>query len=338
MNKVYLITGAAGHLASATIGKLREADCRIRGLILPDEPGRDTDQITYFRGDVTKPDTLDPFFSGLEDSEVIVLHMAAIISIQNRVSPALYNVNVNGTGNILNKCLQYHVKRLVYVSSVHAIPEPDRISTVTEISHFSKDAVEGAYAVTKAEATQMVLDAGQKGLDVVVVHPSGIFGPGDLGRNHLTQLALMYLHHRLPMGVRGGYDFVDVRDVADGILRAAERGRSGECYLLSNRYVSMPEFLELMREAAGRKARTPCCPLWLAKALVPAAEGIAKLRGKRPIFTGYSLKVMGTNSRFCHDKATAELGYRPRDFRDTVADTMSFLKETGDGSLSPFSL
>ena len=325
MNRVYLITGAAGHLASTTIEKLRKQDCRIRGLILPGEPGTNDEQITYFRGDVTKPDTLNVFFSGLEDSEVIVLHMAAIISIQDKVSPAVYNVNVNGTRIILGKCLQYHVKRLVYVSSVHAIPEPDKISTITEVDHFSKDSVEGAYAVTKAEATQLVLDTGKKGLDVVVVHPSGITGPGDLGRNHLTQLAQMYLHHKLPMGVRGGYDFVDVRDVADGILRAAERGRSGECYLLNNRYVSISEFLEFMRVATGRKAHKGCCPLWLAKVVAPAAEAIAKLQKKRPIFTKYSLKTMEANGHFCHDKATMELGYHPRDFKDTVADTMSFL-------------
>ena len=325
MKKVYLITGAAGHLARATIEKLRRQDCRIRGLILPGEPGTSDGQITYFRGDVTKPDTLDAFFSGLEDSQVIVLHMAAIVSIQDRVSPAVYNVNVNGTRIVLNKCLQYHVKRLVYVSSVHAIPAPDKISTITEVDHFSKDAVEGAYAVTKAEATQLVLDAGKKGLDVVVVHPSGITGPGDLGRNHLTQLAQMYLHHKLPMGVRGGYDFVDVRDVADGIIRAAERGRGGECYLLSNRYVSISEFLEFMRVATGRKAHKGCCPLWLASLVAPATEIIARLQKKRPIFTKYSLKTMGSNGHFCHDKATMELGYHPRDFKDTVADTMAFL-------------
>ncbi|MCR5144915.1 MAG: NAD-dependent epimerase/dehydratase family protein [Lachnospiraceae bacterium] len=326
MKRVYLITGAAGHLASTTIKKLVIKECRIRGLILPNENGVDDEQITYYRGDVTKPDTLDEFFSGLDKYEVIVLHMAAIISIQDKVSETVYNVNVNGTKNVVDKCLKYHVKRLIYVSSVHAIPEPDKITTIEEIQHFSKDAVEGAYAVTKAEATQVVLDAKKRGLDVVVVHPSGITGPGDLGNNHMTQLMQMYLHHKLPMGVSGGYDFVDVRDVADGILAAVDNGRNGECYLLSNRYVSIPELLECMRMATGRQLHKGCCPLWIAKAVAPVAEFISRLTKTRPIFTKYSLKTMEANGHFCHDKATMELGYHPRDIKITVKDTMKYLQ------------
>lgn len=326
MKRIYLITGAAGHLASTTIKKLRNQDCSIRGLILPDEQGTDDEQITYYRGDITKPDTLDAFFSGLEEYEVIVLHMAGIISIQDKVSPLVYEVNVNGTKNVIDKCLQYHVARLLYVSSVHAIPEPDKITTIEEIRHFSKGAVEGAYAITKAQATQAVLDAEKQGLDVVVVHPSGIIGPGDLGNNHTTQLMQMYLHHKLPMGVTGGYDFVDVRDVADGILAAVDKGNSGECYLLSNRYISIPELLECMRMATGRKRHKSCCPLWLAKAAAPVVEWIARLTKTRPIFTKYSLKTMESNGHFCHDKATMELGYHPRDIKVTVRDTMKYLR------------
>ena len=325
MKRTYIVTGAIGHLASTVIEQLRKQDCDIRGLILPSEQGLDDDIIHYYKGDVTRPETLDQLFEGLAGKETIVLHLAALISIQDKVSPAVYNVNVNGTKNIIAKCEQYGVKRLVYVSSVHAIPEPDKITTIEEVRHFSKDTVEGAYAVTKAEATQAVLDAGKRGLDVVIVHPSGITGPGDLGRNHLTQLMQMYLHHKLPMGVKGGYDFVDVRDVADGIVSAIEKGRSGECYLLSNRYVPISELLECMRLATGRKGKKGCCPLWLAKAVAPIAETWARLTKTRPIFTKYSLKTMEANGHFCHDKATMELGYHPRDIKITVADTMAFL-------------
>ena len=329
MKRVYLITGAAGHLASTTIKALRKQECSMRGLILPDEQGIDDRQITYYKGDITKPDTLDALFSGLEECEVIVLHIAGIISIQDEASPIVYNVNVNGTKNVIDKCIQYHVKRLLYVSSVDAIPKSDKITTIEEIGHFSKDAVEGAYAVTKAEATQAVLDAGKRGLDAVIVLPSGIIGPGDLGNNHTTQLMQMYLHHKLPVGVAGGYDFVDVRDVADGILAAADKGRSGECYLLSNRYVSIPELLECMRVATGRRLHKGCSPLWLVKAAAPIAEWIARLTKTRPIFTKYSIKLMESNGHFCHDKATMELGYHPRDIKVTVKDTMKYLQEQG---------
>ena len=326
MEKIYLITGAAGHLASVLIKKLKDKGCKMRGLILPNEKGISDNQITYFTGDVTKKESLTEFFSSLEGFEIILIHLAAIISIQDKVSPAVYDVNVNGTMNIIEKCKEYNVKRLLYVSSVHAIPEPDKITMIKEVDHFSKDLVDGAYAMTKAEASQLVLDAEKTGLDVVIVHPSGITGPGDLGRNHLTQLMQMYLHHKLPMGVTGGYDFVDVRDVADGIILATEKGKKGECYLLSNRYVPIPELLECMRLATGRKNKKLCCPLWIAKLVAPIGEAFAKIMKKRPVFTSYSLKTMEANGHYCHDKATMELGYSPRDIKYTIADTINYLK------------
>lgn len=170
MKRLY-ITGAAGHLASTIIKYLRDTDCLIRGLILPSESGEDDRQITYYKGDITKIESLEEIFSGLECNEVIVIHAAGIISIGNEVTPLLYNVNVKGTKNIIEQCMRHHIKRLVYVSSVHADPETEEKATISETAKFSKDTVTGAYAATKAEATKAVLDAVQNGLDAVVVAP-----------------------------------------------------------------------------------------------------------------------------------------------------------------------
>ena len=106
----------------------------------------------------------------------MVIHTAGIVDISETVSPQLYDVNVNGTRNIVALCREYGIQRLVYVSSVHAIPEKDKTSVLTEVNHFSPGEVTGGYAKTKAEATQLVLDAASEGLDAVVVHPSGILG------------------------------------------------------------------------------------------------------------------------------------------------------------------
>mgnify|MGYP004556646675 CR=1 FL=1 len=325
MKQLYLITGAKGHLASTIIRCLRGRDCLIRGLILPSESGEDDAQLTYYHADVTKPETLDAFFSDTEGCEVTVIHTAAIISIAERVTKQLYRVNVAGTRNILTQCLRHKVKRLVYVSSVHAIPESCRSATVSEVSSFSKQAVVGAYASTKAEASQAVLDAVKQGLDAVIVHPSGIIGPYDDGRNHIVQLIQMYLSGKLPAGVTGGYDFVDVRDVAEGCLLAADKGTAGSCYILSNRYFTVRELLECARRVAGGR-RLPCLPVGLAKAFVPLFEWVAKLRHARPLFTKYSLYTISNNVHFSHDKATVELGYTPRDMQATVRDTILWLQ------------
>ena len=325
MKKLYIITGAAGHLASTIIKYLRNTDCLIRGLILPSESGEDDRQITYYKGDITKRESLEGIFSGLECNEVIVIHTAGIISIGDEVTPLLYNVNVKGTKNIIEQCMRHHVKRLVYISSVHAIPETDKTATISETAQFSKDTVVGAYAATKAEATEAVLEAVKNGLDAVGVHPSGIVGPYDSGNNHIVQLISMCISGRLPAGVTGGYDFVDVRDVAKGCLEAAEHGTKGGCYILSNRYFTIKELLECVRRTAGGRKKA-CLPMGLARAFVPAFEWAARITHTRPLYTRYALYTISSNGHFTHDKATAELGYHPRDMQATIADTISWLR------------
>lgn len=321
MDKIYLITGACGHLGNTILRQLSKAGQEARGLILPGQAPRENPRIRYFTGDVREKDSLRPFFSGLENRDVYVIHTAGIVDISEEVSPLLYEVNVNGTRNIINLCREYGVKRLVYVSSVHAIPEKEEEMTQNEIHAFSPDVVKGGYAKTKAEATQLVLDAAMSGLDAVVVQPSGILGPYDRSGNHLVQLVTDYLRGRLPACVRGGYDFVDVRDVADGCLRAALRGKTGECYILSNRRYEIKDVLHMVQKAYGGR-RLPVLPLWMAKACVPFIRLDAKRKKRRPLFTRYSLYTLSSNSNFSHDKATAELGYRPRDLFTTVRDTV----------------
>ena len=325
MTPTYIITGANGHVGQAIIRKLRKENCKIRGLLLPSENNQDMGNVTYFKGDVTNPDSMREIFTGIDAQNTVVIHAAGVISIGNEITHLLYNVNVNGTKNVIEACRHYGISRLVYVSSVHAIDEGDGLHVIKEVKSFSKDKVVGAYAKTKAEATQAVMDAVAKGMDAVVVHPSGILGPGDNGRNHITQLVQSYLSGKLMGGVTGGYDFVDVRDVADGIIAAAKNGRKGEGYILSNRFITIKDLLKYMQVVTGGKKK-PCFPLGLAKAMAPFFEWIGKIKKTRPLFTRYSLRTMGTNSHFSHDKATMELGYSPRDMMDTVRDTIAYLQ------------
>lgn len=324
MKKLYIVTGAAGHLGSTIIRYLSRLDCLVRGLILPSEKASDGGNITYYRGDVTKLDTLEPIFSRTGGYSVIVIHTAGLISMANNVSPQLYTVNVNGTKNIIAKSMKHHVTRLVYVSSVHAIPEAPDMATITEVGSFSPDTVVGAYAKTKAEASEAVINAVKAGLDAVIVHPSGIIGPFDNGRNHMVQMIADYITGKLPAGVNGGYDFVDVRDVAKGCILAADKGTAGECYILSNRYCTVKDLFKYIRLVV-HGYKKPCIPLWLAKSAAPLIEYAGKLLHKRPLYTRYALRALESNSIFSHDKATLKLGFTPRDLKDTVADTVLWL-------------
>ncbi len=325
MEKLYIVTGAAGHLAGTILRLLSKTGCRARGLILPGESPDALAGVEYIEGDITRPESLDPLFRNNDGADVTVIHAAGLISISNYITPKLHEVNVTGTENIIYKCLEHDVKRLVYVSSVHAIPDAPNGGTIREISDFSPESVSGAYAKTKAEATLRVQQAADAGLDAVIVHPSGIIGPYDEGRNHMVQLIAAYVRGKIPAGVSGGYDFVDVRDVARGCILAAEKGKCGESYILSNRYCSIKDLFGYIRLTSGG-LRKPCLPMWMAKAAAPIAELIGRLFHRRPLFTRYALQALTGNSIFSHDKATAELGFRPRDLKDTVADTVFWLK------------
>ena len=179
MKRRYIITGANGHLGNTIIRMLQQEDAEIYGLILPGEQVQSHGGAHYITGDIRDMESLRPLFADGEDRELYVIHTAGIIDISEKGSPLLYDVNINGTKNMVSLCKEYGVRRMVYVSSVHAIPEGDSYGVITEADRFEANAVTGAYARTKASATQLVLDAGKEGLDVVVVHPSGIIGPYD---------------------------------------------------------------------------------------------------------------------------------------------------------------
>lgn len=324
MEKTYLVTGACGHLGGTLVRLLERTGAQVRGLRLPSEQARDRAHVTYYPGDVRDRDSLRPLFRGLAGREVVVFHTAAIVDISGEATPQMRDVNVNGTKNILALCREYGVKRLVYVSSVHAIPEKDGYAVLREVDSFSPQQVTGGYAKTKAEATQAVLDAAAQGLDAVVVHPSGILGPFDGTGNHLVQLVKEYAGGKLPACAKGGYDFVDVRDVAAGCLAAAEKGRSGQCYILSNRHYEVKEVLAMAKTLCHGR-RLPVLPMWMAQAAEPLLGWVARVKKQRPLYTKYSLYTLRSNDRFDHGKATAELGYRPRDLRQTVRDTLRWL-------------
>ncbi len=325
---IYIVTGAAGHLGSTVVRKLLALGKTIRTLVLPHEMHKnDLIGTEIYEGDVCNEESLEPLFATQDGEELIVIHCAGIVSIASGYHKIVYDVNVSGTRNVVDCCIKHHVKKLVYVSSVHAIPEKPKGEIITEISHFDPDQVVGLYAKTKSEATQIVLNAAAEGLDASVVHPSGICGPYDYGRGHITQLFKDYYKGSLTAAVKGGYDFCDVRDVADGIISCVENGKQGECYILSGKYYSIPDMLEYFHEITGKKPIKTYLPLWFAKLTAPLAEVYYKILRQPPLYTSYSLYTLETNANFSNEKAKSWLGYHVRPITDTIKDMMNWMKK-----------
>jgi dihydroflavonol-4-reductase len=276
-------------------------------------------------GDVTERSALEAFFAD-SGEKTCVIHCAGIVSIASAPGAVLQQVNVLGTKNIVALCQAHHVGKLVYVSSVHALAECPAGECSTERSAFSPDDVRGAYAKSKAEATEYVLQAARTGLNASVVQPSGILGPGDPGRGSISWMLRSYCAGKLPAGVQGGYDFVDVRDVAEGILSCCKKGRSGECYILSGRYVSIRELLQTARKLTKGRRILLYVPLKLARLVAPWAEKHSLKKGEPLFFTPYAIDVLATNARFSYRKAASELNYSARRFTDTLRDTLTWVK------------
>jgi dihydroflavonol-4-reductase len=262
------------------------------------------------------------------------LHLAGYVTIFGKPDERTYNINVNGTKNMLQVAKTHHVKRFVYASTVHAIPELETGKPIREVDHFDPDAVHGYYAKTKAMATQLVMDAAKEGMDALVVHPSGIIGPYDYLNSHTTRLFRRLVDKKLPGMVSGGYDFVDVRDVADGIIRAALNGEAGEAYILSGGYYPICDIVNIAAKMAGRKQFKITVPRFLAKIAAPFVEWSSKVTGTPPIFTSYSLYTLNSFGKFSNEKARKALGYTTRPIRETVRDTLEFMRKNEQFSTS----
>ena len=330
MKKIYIITGANGFLGNNIIRILeKDADNEIRAFVLKDDSIKSLENLNckIYYGDVTNKESLSSIFENTNGKEVFVIHCAAIVYIKSKYNPLIYNVNVNGTKNIVDKVLELNAK-LVYVSSVHAIPEKPNNDLITEVTNFNPDDVYGLYAKTKAEAAKYVMDAiKNKNLNACIVHPSGIIGPNDFGNSHLTQLIKVVSSGKLFACVKGGYDFVDVRDVAKGVTNACKNGIKGECYILSNRYITIKELCDLICDLQKRKRIKIILPISIAKLIAPLFELYYNLKKETPLFTKYSLYTLSSNANFSNKKARQYLDFKNRSIEDTIKDTTKWINK-----------
>ena len=327
MKKVYIITGANGFLGNNIIRDIKlEKDDEVRALV------RSTSNVdslnglncNIYLGDVTDINSLESIFD-VSNAKVICIHCAAIVYIKNKYDKSVFDVNVNGAINIAKKCIEKNA-RLIYISTVHVIKEPKDNGVIVESSKFNPDEVEGFYAKSKSEALNRLLNMSKKqNLDLVVLHPSGIIGPNDYGNTHLTNLIMKVANKSLHYVVDGGYNFVDVRDVSDAVIKAINKGKKGECYIVSNRYASIKEICDIVCEYLNLK-KVKIVPFSLALFGAPFCEFYYNLMGKTPLFTKYSLNTLKTNSNFSNLKAKNELNFKPRELSRTIKDTVDWLK------------
>ena len=332
-NTVYLVTSAAGFMGGIVVRKLLERGERVRAFVLKGDPA-----IQYvpagaeiFEGDVCDKESLERFFTVPQGTETICLHIASLVSVDPEYDQKVMDVNVGGAQNIIDCCVTHtECKKLVYVSSTGAIPELPKGQKIAEVTRFDPKQVLGCYSESKAMATQFVLDAVRDyELNACVVHPSGIMGPGDNAVGETTGTVIRILNGEMPMGIAGSFNLCDARDLADGIIAAADKGRMGECYILANDEVTFRDFAALLADEAGIKPMKSFLPIWAANAMAKLMEAQAKRKGTKPLMTTFSVYNLARNNDFDSSKARRELGYTTRSYRETIRDEVAWLKQTG---------
>ncbi len=320
-----VITGAAGHIGANLVRALISQGRSVRCLVHVNSRPIDGLAAEMVPGDVGDLDSLYRAFRGAD----VVYHLAARISLSMDDWPALEAVNVTGTRNVVAACLRAGVRRLVHFSSIHALVQEPLSVPVDESRPLVASRRCPPYDRSKAAAETVVRRAIEQGLDAVIIYPTAIIGPHDYQPSYFGEALLLLANHKLPALVTGGFDWVDVRDVVAGAMLAEAHAPRGAAYLLSGHWVSMCDIAAGVAEITGVPATKFVCPLWLARATSPVIKGISRLNGKRPLYTDVSLRALKSNRRISHDKATRELGYQPRPFRETLIDTLRWFEENG---------
>jgi dihydroflavonol-4-reductase len=330
-----VVTGAAGLVGGNLVRALlarellsREQLARgrpVRALVHRDRRALEGLDVEIVEGDIRDPASLRRAFDRAE----AVYHVAAYISLSMRDWPLLESVNVLGTRNVVEACLHCGVRRLIHFGSIHAlVQEPldvpvDESRPLVESRHYPP------YDRSKAAGEKEVRRGIERGLDAVIVNPTGMIGPYDFRPSHFGQVLLALGQGRLPALVAGGFDWVDVRDVVAGAMRAEEHAPAGARYLLSGHWASLSELAGLVAEVTGAPVPRLVFPMWMARVGVPFGTHFTRLDGEHPLYTSVSLRALRSNRRISHRRATRDLDYRPRPLRETLADTFRWFAETG---------
>ncbi len=269
------------------------------------------------------PETLDQACRGVDT----VYHLAGLISIMPGWNSMVQRVNIEGTRNVVAACRKANVRRLVYTSSIHALGRPEHGVIIDENTPYDPEHAISAYDYSKASASLEVLKACQEGLNAVLACPTGVIGPWDFRLSELGTIIRGAVKGQPQLYVKGAYDFVDVRDVAEGIRLAAEKGQTGHSYILSGERLDVQHLISTLWELTGKRFKHLRIPTALAKFAAKFTPLYYRLASVRPRFTPYSLATLESNSNISHAKASRELGYQPRPLLETLRDTVAWFEQ-----------
>ncbi|MRS04086.1 NAD-dependent epimerase/dehydratase family protein, partial [bacterium] len=299
---------------------------KVRVLVLA---GEDLTPLTGLDIEIVEGNVLDNCclghaFEGVDS----VFHLAGIISIMPGKDDFVHDVNVNGTINMLAAAKAAKVKRFIHTSSIHAFKRIPHGVLVDENVPIDPDSAVAAYDQSKAEATLAVLESAKNGLPAVVVCPTGVIGPYDYKGSEMGTLIREWMMHKINFLIEGNYDFVDVRDVVQGMILAREKGKIGQIYILSGELIRVADMWRLVKELVSwQKSSFINIPVKFASFVAKFTQFYYRITRSKPRFTTYSIETLHTNAVISNQKARLALGYEPRSLRESLSDTVAWWKQ-----------
>lgn len=321
-----LVTGGCGFLGSAIVRALDARGVESRVLALPNEPADNLGSldVELVRGNVLDRDAVTRAVEGVDT----VYHAAAIYKAWMPDPTLMYDVNLSGTFNVLEAARRAG-KRVIYTASIASLGRPTPGALGDEATAYEAWDLDFAYSRAKYHSRKLAQDFAGWGLDVRIVCPGIVFGPGDIGPTPSGKLIINSLKGGPPVYMDGGASYVDVRDAALAHVLADEKGRAGEMYIATAHNLSNLELMQAIDRAAGRSRRYLRLPVALARSAIVAMDRSARRTGKEPLlslsFFDYSLKA----SYYTNAKAIRELGATFRPVGETIRDAIDYFRGRG---------
>jgi dihydroflavonol-4-reductase len=320
-----LITGATGFVGAAVARRLLAANHRVRALARPGSRRGNLDglDVEIVEGDLTDPASLEQAVTGCE----AVFHVAADYRLWVPRPETIYRANVDGSRNLVAAATRAGVARIVYTSSVATLGLTGDNTPADEETPVSLDDMIGHYKRSKYLAEEAVQElVREQGAPAVIVNPSTPMGPRDIKPTPTGRIVVDAARGRMPAFVDTGLNVAHVDDVAEGHLRALEKGQIGRRYVLGGANMTLQEILSEVCRIAGRKPPRIRLPNTLVMPVAAGAETWARVFGGEPVATRDQVRLARKKMYFSHARAARELGYAPRPAREALADAVQWFQ------------
>lgn len=322
-----LLTGATGFIGGHLLRALVAAGAEVRCLVRQTSPRRNLNGLAadVVVGDLRDAGSVRRAIRGC----AAVYHCAADYRLYARHPRELYESNVDGTRRVLRAAAEEGVRRVVYTSSVGALGREPDDSPATEATPVGLEDMVGHYKRSKFLAERVADEWAAKGLPVVIVNPSTPVGEGDLKPTATGKLILDFLKGKVPAYVDTGLNLVDVRDVAQGHLLSAERGRVGERYILGHENLTLAEIYRLLGRLTGLPAPRIRLPHWLPLTWAALETGFGRLTGRPPEVPLEAVRLSRHPMYFDASKAVRELGLPQSPIDQALRRAVAWFTEQG---------